>query len=435
VTSIPVTSVSARLVETREKAASLFARRPLVRDLVVAVLFFAVWNAAIAIALHLDWYPADVDNYVRLGALCAIAIGFCRSFPLPTYVVVGLATACPDWMSSQPELLVVPLIVAVYLATANGLRVRFAVPLTVVFAVFTIVPHTSIGFATQYGFESLVGDLAYMDPSTRALAGVVVAAALLLGLAAHRQRVAVETLRQRNAELHQLREADLARIAAEERTALAREIHDVVAHHVSAMVIRAQAADRVADTRPGELRETVRWIGTSGQEALTAMRQVVRVLRADSTSATPLAPADFGLALDKVVEHVRSTGLHVEATLDLASPLSTAQEFTVLRIVQEALTNVMLHSGAGAVTVYLRSRADTAWLRIEDDGGAPGASPAVASGLTSGGSGLRGMRERAEALGGTFAAGPLDGRGWLVETTLPHAAVPALQSGSPGVHA
>jgi signal transduction histidine kinase len=418
VTSISRSTAATGIARLRGNATALTAR-PLVRDLLIAALFFAAWNSAIAVALQLDWYPSIVENYVRLGAVCALAIAFCRSFPLATYIAVGLATSWPDWMMAQPELLVLPLTVAVYLATANGLRLSFGVPLTIVFGFFTLVPHAALALVGQYDFSSVLVDLVYMDPSTRVLAGVVVAAALLLGHATHRRRAAVEVLRERNAELQQLREADLARIAAEERTALAREIHDVVAHHVSAMVIRAQAADRVADTRPDELRNTVRWIGTSGQEALTAMRQVVRVLRADSTSAAPLAPADFSAALDKVVEHVRSTGLHVEATLDLAQPLTTAQEFTVLRIVQEALTNVMLHSGSSAVTVYLRSRADTAWLRVEDDGRDAGSPLIESPALTGGGSGLRGMRERAEALGGTFSAGALDGRGWLVEATLP----------------
>jgi signal transduction histidine kinase len=417
VTSISRSTAATGIARLRENATALTAR-PLVRDILIAALFFAAWNTAIAVALQLDWYPSTVENYVRLGAVCALAIAFCRSFPLATYIVVGLATSWPDWMMAQPELLVLPLTVAVYLATANGLRLSFGVPLTIVFGFFTLVPHASIALAGQYDFSSVLVDLVYMDPSTRVLAAVVVTAALLLGRATHRRRAAVEVLRERNEELQQLREADLARIAAEERTALAREIHDVVAHHVSAMVIRAQAADRVADTKPDELRNTVRWIGTSGQEALTAMRQVVRVLRADSTSAAPLAPADFSAALDKVVEHVRSTGLHVEATLDLAQPLSTAQEFTVLRIVQEALTNVMLHSGSSAVTVYLRSRADTAWLRIEDDGRDPGSPLIETPALTGGGSGLRGMRERAEALGGTFSA--------AVEATLPHAGAVAV---------
>jgi signal transduction histidine kinase len=425
VTSISRSTAATGIARLRENATALTAR-PLVRDILIAALFFAAWNTAIAVALQLNWYPAVVEDYVRLGAVCAVAIAFSRSHPLATYTLVGLATSWPDWMLAQPELLVLPLIVAVYLATANGLRLSIGVPLTIVFGFFTLVPHASIALAGQYDFSSVLVDLVYMDPSTRVLAAVVVTAALLLGRATHRRRAAVEVLRERNEELQQLREADLARIAAEERTALAREIHDVVAHHVSAMVIRAQAADRVADTKPDELRNTVRWIGTSGQEALTAMRQVVRVLRADSTSAAPLAPADFSAALDKVVEHVRSTGLHVEATLDLAQPLSTAQEFTVLRIVQEALTNVMLHSGSSAVTVYLRSRADTAWLRIEDDGRDPGSPLVETPALTGGGSGLRGMRERAEALGGTFSAGALDGRGWLVEATLPHAGAVAV---------
>jgi signal transduction histidine kinase len=410
------------------RVAALFAR-PIVRDLLAGALLLGLWNVAIAVALRLNWYPSYVEEYIALGVLCAVAVGFGRTLPLPTYLVVGVATAWPDWLFDQPELRVLPLIVAVYLATAHGLRPRLAVPLTLVFLVFTLVPTYVLEIGWESGLDYLFIELAYYDPSLRLLAGIIVLAAMLLGAAAHRQRGAVETLRRRNVELQQLREADRARIAAEERTALARDIHDVVAHHVSAMVIRAQAADRVADTRPDELRETVRWIGTSGQEALTAMRQVVRVLRADSTSAAPLAPADFAVALEAVLTHVRSTGLHVDATLDLQQSLTAGQESTVLRIVQESLTNVMLHSGASAVTVYLRSRADEVWLRVEDDGGAPGAvariDPAV---LASGGSGLRGMRERAEALGGTFSAGPLDGRGWLVEALLPHAGATAVRA-------
>jgi signal transduction histidine kinase len=408
---------------------SALLARPVVRDVLAALLLLAVWNVAIAVGLRSGWYPAIIDPYVWVGVGCALAVALSRTVPAVAYVLVGITTSWPQWIFDPPELRVLPLILGVFLAASHGLRLRFALPLTLVFLVGTLVPLYVLDLVGQGDVDSALESFSYANPSMRVLLGVVVLAALLLGAATRRQRVAVETLRVRNIELQQLREADRARIAAEERTALARDIHDVVAHHVSAMVIRAQAADRVADTRPGELRETVRWIGESGQAALSAMRQVVRVLRTDSTSSVPLAPADFSVALEAVLAHVRATGLRVDATLDVASPLTPGQESTVLRIVQESLTNVMLHSGAAAVTVSLGSGPDAAWLRVEDDGGGPDAVSRIdAANLAAGGSGLRGMRERAEALGGTFSAGPLAGRGWLVEAVLPHAAVAGAHS-------
>src|SRR5690606_19934068 len=223
----------------------------------------------------------------------------------------------------------------------------------------------------------------------------------------------VAALRRRNDELARLRRADAARIAAEERTAIARDIHDVVAHHVAGMVIKAQAADRVAESRPEELRETVRWIAASGQEALTAMRQVVRVLR---TGDEPVATPEFADSLASIVDRVRGVGLDVAVEAPAELRLERAQQEVLLRIAQESLTNVMLHSSARAVTLAVAADAGGVSIIIEDRG-----EPVVGRLLRRGGGfGVDGMRERAHSLGGTLDAGPRPDGGWRVAARLPH---------------
>jgi len=398
------------------RATSAYSRWPVIGHLVQGLLLFGIWMLAIGIGLQLRWYPTNVGDYVWLGAITAIAVAVCRIAPLPGLLVVGVLTAWPDWNFYVLELRIIPIVVAVFLATSSGARLLVAVPLTAVLVLAENVP----SWAWDYGpspFEALLNYLQYIDdPSTRILAAVVVAGALLLGYAVRVQRRNVEMLRDRNAELVRLRDADIARIAAEERTTLARDIHDVVAHHVSAMVIRAQAADRVADTRPDELREAVRWIAGDGQEALTAMRQVVRVLRSDSDAPAPLAPADFASALDQIVQRVRHTGLAVEESIAAGLELSAMQQSTVVRIAQEALTNVMLHSDAATVRLSLVGRGESIELRVDDDG-SDDPEPMVAA--RGGGSGIRGMRERAEAAGGTLLSGRLGARGWTILARIP----------------
>jgi signal transduction histidine kinase len=240
---------------------------------------------------------------------------------------------------------------------------------------------------------------------------------VLLGVAAHRQRRTAGELRRRNEELIRLQQVERERIAADERTSIAREIHDVVAHHVSAMVIRAQAADRVADQRPAELRAAVRGIAADGRDALTAMRQVVRVLRADDEQHVGDA-ASLSDALDEVAARVRETGLAVESSIEVAQPLSEFEQATVLRIAQEAMTNVLLHSSATEVRLGVRVDADAVHLDVRDNG-TPRELIAAHAGA-EGGSGIRGMRERARSLGGTLTAGAAEGGGWLVAAVLPH---------------
>jgi len=409
-------TLSADVAGLWSRVTSAYSRWPLAGQILQGVLLCIVWWTAIQIGLQLNWYPYDVDSYILLGVITAMAVAFCRAVPVPGLLIVGILASSPDWGFDVPELRIIPIVVAAFLSVASGARLTDAVPLLAFFVFLVNVPSWAFGY---YGnvIESLGEYFRYIsDPSTRILAALVVAGAVMLGYAVRIQRRNVEALRDRNADLVRLREADAARIAAEERTTLARDIHDVVAHHVSAMVIRAQAADRVADTRPEELRNAVRWIVTDGQEALTAMRQVVRVLRSDSDAPAPLAPADFASDLGHIVERVRATGIDVSDQIAAGLDLSTMQQSTVLRIAQEALTNVMLHSDASSVRVSLAERGESIELRVDDDG-SEDPQPVVSA--RGGGSGIRGMRERAEAAGGSLVAGRLTARGWTILARIP----------------
>ncbi|MFG2039891.1 sensor histidine kinase [Dactylosporangium sp. NPDC048998] len=212
-------------------------------------------------------------------------------------------------------------------------------------------------------------------------------------------------------------------VRREERLALARELHDVVAHHVTGIVVQAQAARVVARRAPehGRLDEAVAGIEAAGSEALTAMRRIVGLLR-DNADA---APASGGTErLETLVrrfseaprEGERGDGpreVRVELP-DGADDWPPELNRTVYRVVQEALTNVARHAGrAELVTVRVTRDAGGVTVEVTDDGPPPGNRGGP------GGFGLIGMRERVEALGGRLCAGPAEPRGWSVVARLP----------------
>jgi signal transduction histidine kinase len=227
----------------------------------------------------------------------------------------------------------------------------------------------------------------------------------------HEQRRTAATLAARNAELERLRGVEAARVVADERTRIARELHDVVAHHLTALIIRAQAADRVAATRPEVATASMGWIATTAKEALTAMRQTVRVLRADAT----LAPGPTLADLPDIAARVRDAGLDVELRLPPSLPALDPQvELAAVRIAQEALTNTLRHARAHRAVVSLRSGDGALVLDVDDDGRTEPAAPQATRGH-----GLLGMRERAVSCGGSLDIGRSALGGWRVRARLP----------------
>jgi signal transduction histidine kinase len=241
---------------------------------------------------------------------------------------------------------------------------------------------------------------------------------LLLGMAVRASRELARQAEQRAVAEQQRSESESRAARSDERAAIARELHDVVAHHVASMVLRAGVARHVltdADPRVTEVLDDVHGTGTT---ALAELRRIVELLRGpDTTDAalTAIEPGALPTALGVAVDNARRTGLIVDADIDDAiGTIDAVRGLAVLRLTQEALTNVAKHAGTSARARLRVAVVDgrVSW-EVADDGG--GTTPAP---LGGGGHGLVGMRERVEVLGGELTAGP-DGTGWLVRTELP----------------
>ncbi|WP_430790493.1 sensor histidine kinase [Actinoplanes sp. G11-F43] len=210
------------------------------------------------------------------------------------------------------------------------------------------------------------------------------------------------------------RERDhLARLAAaDERAFIARELHDVVAHSLAVMIAQADGATYVLDSDTERARDAMRTVAGTGREALADMHRIVAVLRGTGDTVPERRLGQF----DGVVEGARAAGLGVGLRVDGdTGRLSPAVDLTVLRLVQESLTNVLRHAGPGAtVTVSLTVGEDSVRLEIADDGHGRVSVPA-----DSGGNGLLGMRERVAVHHGEFSAGPRPDAGWLVRAMIP----------------
>ncbi|SFD29417.1 sensor histidine kinase [Streptomyces aidingensis] len=265
---------------------------------------------------------------------------------------------------------------------------------------------------------------------------VCFALAWVLGDSLRTRRAYYAELEERAGRLEQEREARARMAVVAERARIARELHDVVAHNVSVMVVQADGAAYVLDKDVEQARNALRTISTTGRQALTEMRRLLGVLRESNATAGGAAPGTAGAAareqdylpqpgveqLGELVQRIRDTGLPVDFRIEGSPrPLPSGVELTAYRIVQEALTNTRKHAGpqAGA-RVRLRYGGDTLTVLAEDDG--QGARPfgEYHSGGADGlGHGLIGMRERVGMVGGELRAGPRPGGGFRISATLP----------------
>jgi signal transduction histidine kinase len=243
---------------------------------------------------------------------------------------------------------------------------------------------------------------------------------LLLGLVIRTTRELGQQAEQRAVAEQRRSESENRAARAAERGAIARELHDVVAHHVASMVLRVGVARHVLPGIEPRVAEVLDDVHGTGTAALADLRKLVEVLRDPAgargeAALTVIDPGALPAALGAAVDTARRTGLTVEADIDEAvGGLDAVRGLAVLRLTQEALTNVAKHAGPAA-RARLRvavSEGDVSWEVVDDGGEAPSAPP------PGGGHGLTGMRERVEVLGGVLTAGPA-GSGWRVRTVLP----------------
>ena len=234
----------------------------------------------------------------------------------------------------------------------------------------------------------------------------------LAGWAFRRQRTQSARLEDRAAILERERE-ERARVAvAEERARIARELHDVVAHSVSVMVVQAQAAQRLIEGEQHDARRALGSIETSGRQALVELRRMLGILRRAGEEPA-LAPQPGLRQLNAVVEQFSESGLPVELSIEgEAKPLPPGVDLSAYRIMQEALTNTLKHAGSTHARMAVRYRDDEIELEVVDDGTGTGEGGGS-------GHGLIGMRERAALYGGTFESGKRESGGYFVRARLP----------------
>ncbi|MFF2008601.1 sensor histidine kinase [Streptomyces sp. NPDC058195] len=231
---------------------------------------------------------------------------------------------------------------------------------------------------------------------------------LALATAAEFVRVRREQWADRRAE----QEAAERRRADEERLRMARELHDVLAHSISVINVQSSVGLALLDSDPEQARVALTTIKAASKEALGEVRQVLDTLRAPGDA--PRAPAPGLDRLPELVEQAASTGLTVSVETDgVRRAVPPGADLAAFRIVQEALTNVVRHSGSRTARVRVGYRPDRIRLGIDDEG------PATGTDAGGSGNGLAGMRERAAALGGTIEAGPRTGGGFRVRAELP----------------
>ncbi len=369
---------------------------------------FGLADGGLALALTIvaqgeAWAHTDMGPPVLIAALLLVGTGslaWRRRAPLATAVAVT-ASMLTLGIWDVPDILATPsitFIVAIYSCGSN-LPLRQAL----VGAAVVLVP-----IAVMLVFvEDTPADLVFL--------GGVFGGVWVVGRVVRSRRALTMELADRNVLLERERDEKARLAVAEERTRIARELHDVVAHCVNLIVVQAAAERRaLGDDAGGETAAVLGSIETTGREALTEMRRLLGILRRDDESA-PLAPPASLRELDALVDQVRAAGLPVELHVGgERRPLPPGVDLSAYRIVQEALTNTLKHAGPARADVRVVQGARELELIVTDDGTLAG--PRNGSGA---GQGLIGMRERVALFGGSLDAGPRAGGGFRVHARLP----------------
>jgi signal transduction histidine kinase len=351
---------------------------------------------------------------VLIVLLMIVPVAFRRRAPVAAYVIAVIAGA---WQvlglsvhtagSSSPGPLPSDLALLVLLYTVAAYRPRrYSIP-----ALLTCVGGSLIAVLVWSPMPQVdVGERLFLSGF---LFGGISLACWILGDSMRYRRGYYAALEEKAARLEAERHAEAKIAAAAERARIARELHDIVAHHVSVMVVQADGAGYVLQSDPGRAANALAAVSATGRQALTELRRLLGVLRSDAEQAV-LAPVPGLGELRELLDQSRAAGLEVSYTLSgVPRELPEGAELAAYRVVQESLTNTRKHAGLAATSaVTLQYEPDGLVVAVTDDGiAAPTGEP--------GGHGLAGMRERVAMYGGTVTAGPLPGGGFGVRAWLP----------------
>jgi len=369
-----------------------------------------------------------VDGLIVL-ALGGLALGeiwtspFAEPRPVNTFLFLSVCLALL-WRRRAP-LVVLVIAVTVLGIQANLFDPPDQPPLSS-FIIFLVVSYSvavhgegrravvaaAAAFATEILIIDLPRLLAGENPGNIIPAWILYLMLWFVGRTIRQSRLQAERLQDLATQLELEREEKARTAVAEERSRISRELHDVVAHSVSVMVVQSQAAQRLLEGEQRNARQALESIETTGRQALTEMRRLLGILRRTDAELA-LAPQPGLEHLDALIEQTREAGLPVELSVegDVGS-LPPGVDLTAYRIVQEALTNTLKHAGLAHARVTIRRRDDGMELEVADDGAASGKGDGS-------GQGLIGMRERVALYGGALESGRRDGGGYIVRARLP----------------
>ncbi|MQY08673.1 sensor histidine kinase [Actinomadura macrotermitis] len=391
---------------------ALFQRRPQAADAILGLLLLLVglpllFLQTVPPEARSHWVDPDARQVLLLVVL-AMALTFRRTHPLSVLAVVlgieAVLAAC-SYMPSVIDMLA--FLIAVYGVAAYRGLAHAALGGGVALLVFNVLLFT-------------------LPERPEAAAGLtnnaLVVGVWVLGRNLRLRRAYFAELEDRAARLERARGSDARAARIEERSRIARELHDVVAHHVSVMTVQAGAARRVIDRNPDGAREAMSTIEEVGRTALSEMRRIVGVLRTDrdaEQAGRELAPQPGLGDLGELLDHVRETGLSVQLWIEgEARTPSPGVDVAAFRLIQEALTNTLKHAGPQArAWVRLYYTAADLTVEVEDDG--RGTATIMAGDKDNPGHGLVGMYERVALYGGELRIGPRIGGGFGVRARFP----------------
>ncbi|MEV1142335.1 histidine kinase [Micromonospora sp. NPDC049799] len=379
-------STQGRLVDRQSRLLAFDRRHPWVMDTLVAVpiVLFSIPN------LIEEPLSATIATLVLLPPLY-----WRRRYPFPAFLVT----------------VIIELILGL-LDVGVGAGV---ILLVMLFAVASRGSWRALAWASGIALALLVAEIYLINPvtenrvTTLLLAIGTAGAAVASGVAVRTRRAYLIALEERAARLEVERDQRARLAVAQERARVAREMHDIVGHHVSVIVGLADGGAALATSRAEQTAEPLRLIGDTGRQALSELRRVLGVLREEDADPQ-LSPQPGIDDLERLLPSVRAAGLPITySTFGELHTLGRGVQLAVYRIVQEALTNTLKHAGRGAsADVTVAASDGEVRVRVRDNGRGRPAAPSH---------GLLGMRERAAMYGGVVTAGPA-GRGWLVDVVL-----------------
>ncbi|MBA0047671.1 sensor histidine kinase [Mycobacteroides sp. LB1] len=345
----------------------------------------------------MGWRELDWFAYLLLvsGPIALLAR---RRYPYAVLLIVIAVTVAYPLAGFGFGPIFISLVVAFLAAATQGPR-------------WLTYPVPFLGWAAvMWGVPWIRGD---NPPPSIALTATAAWLLVLVGVAEaiRQRRVAVEARRQRRASIAREAQTDRERRETDARLALARELHDVLAHSLSMINVQSSVALELIDEQPERAGSALGAIKDASRQAISDVHSLVAALRTEA--GVPVAPTSGVTDLDALVSTARAAGLVVTTHVTGACPLPAVIDVAAGRIVQEALTNVVRHSSATEAVVAITYQAAEIDVAVEDPG------PARLGATTSGGTGIAGMRERARALSGSLTAQPLPDGGFVVRARLP----------------